>query len=310
MVGAGFAGLYAIHKLKKLGMKVVCLEAAPDVGGTWFWNKYPGARCDVPSLEYSYSFSEELQQEWTWTERFASQTEILDYIRHVAERFDLRRDIIFSTRVTSATFNETQNNWTLVTDTGLSVDARFFIAASGCLSAARTPVIPGVSHFRGTVYHSGQWPEAPARLEDQRIGVVGTGSSGIQVIPQIAKQALQLNVFQRTANFSIPARNTPLSHEDQQAFKQAYPAHRARAREVGTLYEFSDKKAFEVTDQEREREYERRWNKGGVNFVHAFTDLMVNKAANDTVADFVRERIRRVVHDPVVAQALCPKDHP
>ena len=310
VIGAGFAGLYSLHLLRGMGWKVRVLEAAADVGGVWYWNRYPGARCDVESLQYSYSFSSALQQEWKWSEKYASQTEILRYLQHVAQRFDLRPDIQFNTRVQAMRFDEQLEHWQVHTEQGEVYVARFCVMATGALSMPRLPDVPGISCFKGPVYHTGHWPHEGVDFTGLRVGVIGTGSSGIQAIPQIAKQALQLNVFQRTANFSIPARNSPLSHEDQQAFKQDYPAHRARAREVGTLYEFSDKKAFDVTDQEREREYERRWNKGGVNFVHAFTDLMVNKAANDTVADFVRERIRRVVQDPAVAQALCPKDHP
>ena len=313
VVGAGFAGLYAIHKLKKLGLKVVCLEAAPDVGGTWFWNKYPGARCDVPSLEYSYSFSEELQQEWTWTERFASQTEILDYIRHVAARFDLRRDIIFSTRVMSATFNETQNNWTLVTDTGLSVDARFFIAASGCLSAARTPVIPGVRNFRGTVYHSGQWPEAPARLEDLRIGVVGTGSSGIQIIPELARVARQLFVFQRTPNFSVPARNRPLQKQEQALFKRYYQQNRARASESndGMLgMGAPTQSTLSVEESARTRTYNARWEHGGAAaLLTPYNDLLTDRTANETLGEFVRGKIQAIVRNPALAEKLSPRDH-
>ena len=222
IVGAGFAGLYAIHRLRSLGLKVLCIEAAPDVGGTWFWNKYPGARCDVPSLEYSYSFSEELQQEWIWSERFASQPEILSYIRHVVERFGLRQDIIFSTRVTSAVFKEAGKSWTLATDTSLIVEASFFIAASGCLSSARTPDISGISNFLGPVFHSGQWPEKPVRFDDLRVGVIGTGSSGIQIIPEVARVARQVVVFQRTPNFSVPSRNRPLQKQEQASFKRQY----------------------------------------------------------------------------------------
>jgi cyclohexanone monooxygenase len=313
VVGAGFAGLYAVHKLKNLGLKVVCLEAAPDVGGTWFWNKYPGARCDVPSLEYSYSFSEELQQEWTWTERFASQPEILAYIRHVAQRFDLRRDIVFSTRVTSATFDETQKNWTLTTDTGLRVDARFFIAASGCLSAARTPDIPGVMNFRGPIYHSGQWPEAPARFEDLRVGVVGTGSSGIQIIPELARVALQLFVFQRTPNFSVPARNRPLQRQEQALFKRHYPQNRKRASESndGMLGLGAPTEPTPSVDElARTRTYNARWEHGGAAAVLTpYTDLLTDRTANETLGEFVRGKIRAIVRNPAIAEKLVPTDH-
>ena len=310
VIGAGFAGLYALHKLRAMGMTAVALEAAEDVGGVWWWNRYPGARCDVESLQYSYSFDTQLEQEWPWTERYATQPEILRYIQHVAQRFDLRRDIRFNTRVTSALFDDTCDQWSLHTDQGEVFKGRYCIMATGALSVPRLPAIAGIQDFKGPVYHTGAWPHEPVDFTGKRVGVIGTGSSGIQTIPQIAKQAAQLTVLQRTANFSIPAWNTALSQEDQQAFKDKYRHYRALAREVGTLYEFSDKAAMDVSPEAREAEYERRWNKGGVNFVHAFNDLMVNKASNDTIADFVRERIRRVVKDPVVAESLCPNDHP
>lgn len=310
VIGAGFAGMYALHTLRGMGFSVRVLEAASDVGGVWYWNRYPGARCDVESLQYSYSFSSELEQEWVWTEKYAAQPEILRYLEHVAERFDLRRDIEFNTRVQAMHFDEERALWQVRTEQGQTLEARFCVMATGALSVPRLPDVPGIANFKGEVHHTGQWPHEGVDFTGKRVGVIGTGSSGIQAIPQIARQASQLTVFQRTANFSIPAWNAPLSDEDQQAFKQAYAEHRARAREVGTLYEFSDKAASQVSAEEREREYERRWNKGGVNFVHAFNDLMVNKASNDTIAEFVRERIRRTVKDPAVAQALCPMDHP
>ena len=310
VIGAGFAGLYALHTLRGMGRKVLVLDAAADVGGVWYWNRYPGARCDVESLQYSYSFDEPLEQEWQWSERYAAQPEILRYIQHVAERHDLRRDVCFNTRVASAVFDEDGGFWLLSAEDGRQFAAPHCIMATGALSVPRLPDIPGIAGFKGPVHHTGQWPHAGVDFSGQRVGVIGTGSSGIQVIPQLAQQAAALTVFQRTANFSIPAWNRPLGDEEQQAFKAAYREHRARAREVGTLYEFSDKGAFDVSESEREREFERRWNKGGVNFVHAFNDLSTNKAANDTIAEFVRDRIRRIVKDPVVAESLCPKDHP
>ncbi len=310
VIGAGFAGLYALHTLRGLGYRVTVVDAAADVGGVWYWNRYPGARCDVESLQYSYSFDEQLEQEWQWTERYAGQPEILRYIQHVAERFDLRRSIRFNTRVVSAEFDEVRHLWRLRTQEGLDLEAPYCVMATGALSLPRLPDIPGIESFQGPVHHTGAWPAQGVDLSGLRVGVIGTGSSGIQVIPQLAQHAAHLTVFQRTANFSIPAWNRPLAPQDQAAFKSAYREHRARAREIGTLYEFSDKGAFDVTPMEREREFERRWDKGGVNFVHAFNDLSTNKAANDTIADFVRARIRRIVKDPAVAQSLCPYDHP
>jgi cyclohexanone monooxygenase len=310
IIGAGFAGLHMLHQLRGMGCSARVIEAASDVGGVWYWNRYPGARCDVESLQYSYSFSKELEQEWVWSEKYSAQPEILRYIQHVADRFDLRRDITFGARVVSAGYDEARGLWELRTDTGLAMQAQFCVMATGALSIPRLPDIPGIAQFAGKVHHTGAWPHEGVDFAGQRVGVIGTGSSGIQAIPAIARQARQLVVFQRTANFSIPAWNGPLTEEAQAAWKAEYALHRSRARELGTLYEFSDKAACQVSEDERQREYERRWNKGGVNFVHAFNDLMLDKASNDTIADFVRARIRAIVHDPELAESLCPKDHP
>jgi cyclohexanone monooxygenase len=310
IIGAGFAGLHMLHQLRSRGYKVRVIEAAGDVGGVWYWNRYPGARCDVESLQYSYSFSSELEQQWVWTERYAAQPEILRYIEHVADRFDLRRDISFNTRVLRACFDETQDQWLLDTDTGLHISARFCVMATGALSIPRLPDIPGIDGFKGKVHHTGAWPHEGVDFSGQRVGVIGTGSSGIQAIPAIAAQAAQLVVFQRTANFVIPAHNGPLHDAEQQAWKQDYALHRERARQLGTLYEFSDKAAAQTSASARQAEYERRWQKGGVNFIHAFNDLMVNPQSNETIADFVRAKIRSIVKDPAVAESLCPNDHP
>ncbi len=310
IVGAGFAGLCMLHRLRGLGFSAHVVEAASDVGGVWYWNRYPGARCDVESLQYSYSFSGELEQEWVWTERYASQPEILRYIEHVAQRFDLRRDIRFNARVAAADWNAASARWQLRLEDGGLLSARFCVLATGALSVARLPAIVGIERFTGSVLHTGAWPHDGVDLGGRRVGVVGTGSSGIQAIPAIAAQAKHLTVFQRSANFSIPAWNAPLLPADQAAWKAVYREHRARAREVGTLYEFNDKPASEASPEEREREYQRRWDKGGVNFVHAFNDLMIDRRSNDSIADFVRARIRATVRDPLVAESLCPKDHP
>ena len=310
IIGAGFAGLHLLHRLRGMGFSAKVLEAAADVGGVWYCNRYPGARCDVESLQYSYAFSNELEQQWVWTEKYAGQPKIFRYIRHVAERFDLRRDIAFNTRVQSANFDEKSGQWDLHTDTGLRVTAQFCVMATGALSIPRLPDLPGIASFTGKIYHTGAWPHEGVDFTGLRVGVVGTGSSGIQAIPAIARQAQKLLVFQRTANFSIPAWNAPLTPEVQQAWKARYAEHRKRAREVGTLYEFSDHAAMQVSAEQRQREYQRRWNQGGVNFVHAFNDLMVNKNSNDTIADFVRAKIREIVKNPETAEALCPTDHP
>ena len=310
IVGAGFAGLHMLHQARSMGLSARVLEAAADVGGVWNWNRYPGARCDVESLQYSYSFSSELEQEWVWTEKYAAQPEILRYIQHVADRFDLRRDITFNTRLKAATFDGQTGRWQLRTDTGLKVSAQYCVMATGALSIPRLPDLPGIESFTGPVYHTGVWPHSGVDFAGKRVGVIGTGSSGIQAIPAIARQAKELVVFQRTANFSIPAWNAPLAAEAQQAWKAAYRQHRSRARELGTLYEFSDRAAGQATAQERAVEYERRWTLGGVNFVHSFNDLMLDKTSNDTIADFVRAKIKAIVKNSETAESLCPKDHP
>lgn len=310
VIGAGFAGLYALKRLRDLGYSVLVCEAGSDVGGVWYWNRYPGARCDVESLQYSYSFSKELEQEWEWSERYASQPEILRYLNHVADRFELRRDIRFQTRVESAIYDESHGGWTLSLNGNQTTKASFCVMASGGLSVPRLPDIPGIDHFAGKIYHTGQWPHEPVDFTGIRVGVIGTGSSGIQVIPKVAAQASKLVVFQRTANFSVPARNAPLSPEVQRAWKAIYHEYRARARQVGTIYEVSEKRTFEVTEEERQREYQRRWDKGGVNVIQSFRDVMVDKSANDVIADFVRARIRATVKDTSTAEALCPVGYP
>jgi cyclohexanone monooxygenase len=312
VVGAGFAGLYMLYRLRQLGMTARAFEAGAGVGGTWYWNRYPGARCDVESLQYSYSFSEELQQEWEWTERYPAQAEILRYIEHAAERFDLKRDIQFKTRVATAAFDEAEKLWRVETDKGDRVSARFCIMATGALSAAKKPEMPGLEDFQGRWYHTGSWPHEPVDFTGQQVAVIGTGSSGIQTIPVVAQQAAQLYVFQRTPNFSIPAWNEPLTPEKQAAWKANYPEHRARARDTrsGILYEYSQRGTFDVEEAERQAEYERRWGRGGANYTHAFNDIFVKPEANEAAADYVRGRIRTIVQDPEVAEALVPKDHP
>jgi cation diffusion facilitator CzcD-associated flavoprotein CzcO len=313
VVGAGFGGLYALHRLRGLGLSVQVYEAGSGVGGTWFWNRYPGARCDVESLEYSYSFSPELEQEWDWSERYAPQPEILRYINHVADRFDLRRDIQFDTRVTAAAFDETSGLWRITTDRGDDVSARFCVMATGCLSAVSTPDIEGLSSFRGNWYHTGQWPHEGVDFSGQRVGVVGTGSSGIQSIPVIAQQASHVVVFQRTPNFSLPARNEPLAPESQAEAKAGYPALRDAARSSFSAIAVSapTELALEVEPEERQRRYEAAWARGGLmSMTTTFRDLIVDEAANDTAAEFIRSKIGEIVGDPDVARTLMPTDHP
>ena len=311
VVGAGFAGLYMLHRLRLQGMRVRVFEAGDGVGGTWFWNCYPGARCDVESMQYSYSFSEEIQQAWVWSERYPRQEEILKYINHVADHLNLRTDIQFNTQVIGGQFQPNSTTWSVQTSDGQSHTARFLITATGCLSASRVPDMPGLDGFKGEWFHTGQWPKTAVDFKGKRVGVIGTGSSGIQLIPMIAKEAKELVVFQRTPNFSIPAWNRPLSIEEQDAWKASYAEHRQRARNTrsGILYDYSTRATTEVSKQDRDAEYERRWAKGGANFTHAFTDIFTNRESNELAAEFVRNKIRSIVKDPAVADRLTPKDH-
>jgi len=312
VVGAGFAGLYMLHRLRGLGLSARVFEAGDGIGGTWYWNRYPGARCDVESMDYSYSFSEALQQEWQWTERYAAQPEILKYINHVADRFDLRRDVQCSTRVTSAVFDEAAGRWTIETDRGDQVSARFCVMATGCLSSAQAPTFPGLEGFQGRWYHTGRWPHEGVDFTGQRVGVIGTGSSAIQSIPIIAAQAAHLYVFQRTPNYSIPAHNAPLDRDFERRVKAEYGEFRRQAREsrVGFVMERNDVSALAVPREQREGEYEKRWSRGGLGFSATFADLLTSQEANDTAAEFFRAKIRSLVRDPAVADLLTPRDYP
>ncbi|MBH64106.1 MAG: cyclohexanone monooxygenase [Alphaproteobacteria bacterium] len=310
IVGAGFAGLYMLYRMRELGFSSRVFEAGSGVGGTWYWNRYPGARCDVNSMEYSYQFSDDLQQEWEWTERFPTQPEILRYADHVADRFDLRRDIQFNTRVTAASFNDEAGVWIITTDDGAEVSAKFCITAMGCLSEPNFPKFRNIDAFDGPIYHTGRWPHEEVDFTGQRVAVIGTGSSGIQAIPVIAEQAEHLYVFQRTASYSIPARNAPLDPEFVRETKANYAEVRKRVRQTvqGMLTRFNPASALEVTPEERQREYESRWVLGGFGFMAAFADLLSDERANDTAAEFVRGKIRETVKDPDVAEALLPRN--
>ena len=313
VVGAGFAGMYMLHRLRGQGMTARVYEQGSGVGGTWYWNRYPGARCDVESMQYSYSFSDELQQEWDWSERYAPQPEILKYANHVADRFDLRRDIQFDTRVERAEFDEGTNLWSVTVSDGKTVTARYVVLATGCLSNARKPDIKGLDRFRGKVYHTGNWPHEPVDFTGLRVGVIGTGSSSIQSVPVIAEQARHVTVFQRTANFSIPARNARLTEEERQAFRARYPEIRRFAREEarnGIYTELPDRGALDDGDNERRAKYESRWQRGGLTFLSVYNNLALDQAANDTAANFVREKITEIVKDPETAKRLQPNDHP
>jgi cyclohexanone monooxygenase len=299
VVGAGFAGLYMLHRLRGLGLSVRVFEQGGDVGGTWYWNRYPGARCDVESMQYSYSFSDELQQQWDWSERYAPQPEILAYARHVAERFGLREHIQFNTSVERAVFEEGEDRWHVTTSDGKTVAAKFVVLATGCLSNARLPDFKGLSDFKGKVYHTGHWPHQAVDFTGKRVAVIGTGSSAIQSIPVIAQQARHLYVFQRTPNFSIPAQNAALTAEAREAFRRIYPEVRRFAREEARNGIYA-----------RRAKYEQRWAYGGLTFMLAYNNLILDKAANDTAADFVRAKIAEIVKDPETAKRLQPDNHP
>ena len=314
IVGAGVSGLYALHRLRGMGLRVKIFEAGGGVGGTWYWNRYPGCRCDVESLEYSYSFDTDLQQEWEWPERYGTQPEILRYVNHVADRHDLRRDIVFDARVTSAHFDEATRNWVLGTEDGTRHEARFCVMATGNLSTPRVPDIKGIENFAGNWYHTGLWPHDGVDFSGLRVGIVGTGSSGVQSIPIIAAQAGHLHVFQRTPQFSLPARNMPMDPEKGSRHKSEYDERRLAAHDTPfgiSGYPPPTHSALEVSAEERRTAYESKWAEGGsISFLYTYKDLLVNKEANDTASDFVRERIRRIVKDPETAEKLIPHDHP
>jgi cyclohexanone monooxygenase len=310
IVGAGFAGLYMLHRLRQMGLSARVFEAGSGIGGTWFWNRYPGARCDVPSMEYSYQFSKELEQDWDWTERYATQPEILRYINHVADRFSLRGDIELETRVESARFDDSQGLWLIRTGDGREISARFCVMATGCLSSANLPAIPGLESFSGSTYHTGRWPHEPVNFAGQRVGVIGTGSSAIQSIPLIAAQARELYVFQRTPNYSVPAHNRPLGQDERAEIKANYPALRAignTEHPFGFAHRMREDLAGAAAPEDRQRRYEDYWERGGLQFLGAFADLMLDEDANATAAEFLRKKIREIVRDPAVAETLTPR---
>jgi cation diffusion facilitator CzcD-associated flavoprotein CzcO len=312
VVGAGFGGLYALHKLRSQGLSVRVFEAAPDVGGTWYFNRYPGARCDVESVDYCYSFSADLQQEWTWTEKYATQAEILRYVNWVADKLDLRTGITFNARVTSAVLDEDTLRWTVTTDAGEVIDTRFCVMATGPLSAAMTPNFDGLDTFAGEVHHTAHWPHDGVDFTGKRIAVIGTGSSGIQSIPVIAEQAAHLYVFQRTPNYSVPAGNRTLTPEDVADIKANYDERRRLSWRSGggSPHITAAKPTMEHTPEERRAAFERRWQLGGVLFSKTFPDQMIDPTANEEAKKFYVEKIRAIVDDPEVVELLIPDDHP
>lgn len=312
IVGAGFSGLYLLHRFRKLGISTRVFERGGDVGGTWYWNRYPGARCDVESMQYSYSFDEDLQQEWQWSEKFSPQPQILAYANHVADRFDLRKDIDFDVEVTAAHFDEGARRWAVETDSGERVSAQFFIMATGCISTAQIPDLDGFDGYKGRTFHTGNWPHEKVDFTGERIAVIGTGSSGIQAIPVLAQEAAHLTVFQRTPNYSLPSRNVPMTEEYEHSWKDVYPAKRDEMRYSGhgSLKDLNDKPALSVSEEERQSVFEERWKVGGTIFLGSFNDILTSQEANDTAAEFVRNQIRRIVKDPVTGELLAPKTYP
>ena len=313
IVGAGFAGLYMLHKLRELGFSARVIEAADGVGGTWYWNRYPGARVDIESLEYAYTFSPIIDDEWSWSERYAAQPELLRYLNFVADRFDLKRDIQFETRVTAAAYDAAASRWTVRTNRGDTISARFCVMATGCLSVVKEPDFNGADSFKGKTYHTGRWPHEGVDFSGQRVGVIGTGSSAIQSIPQIAAQAAHVHVFQRTPNFSVPAHNGPLDPAvvaDWKANKQEY-RHQAKTQGFGIrLLAQREETAVAATPEERQAVYDERWRQGGFAIGGSFSDLIFDKAANDTAAHFIHAKIRGIVKDPAMAEKLLPTGFP
>ena len=308
IIGAGFAGMYMLYCMRKLGLSARIYEAGSGVGGTWYWNRYPGARCDVESIQYSYQFSEELQQEWEWTEKYSPQPDILRYANHVADRFDLRRDIQCNTRVMSAVFNEDSHRWDIQTETGDRISAAFCVMATGCLSSSNTPAFKGIRDYKGNIYHTGKWPHDEVSFNDMTVGVIGTGSSAIQAIPVFASQADHLFVFQRTPNYTVPAHNAALDPEYVRDIKSDYAGLRARAKTKPSGYDLPipPLSAVETSPENRFQTFESKWQNGGVGFMAAFNDLLVDAAANETAAEFVRKKIRETVDDPKIAKLLSP----
>ncbi len=309
VVGAGFAGLAMANRLQELGMSMQGFEAGGDVGGTWYWNRYPGARCDVQSLEYSYRFSEDLQQQWEWTERFAPQPEILKYANHVADRFDLRKNFKFNSTVTSARFDEARKCWVVTTDSGETCTGRFLVSAVGCLSTSNLPKIPGIEKFKGRIIHTGAWPHEGVDLSGKRVGVIGTGSSGVQAIPMIAREAADLTVFQRTASYCVPAQNKPLPKEDADAIKKDYKAFREHCgKQFGAVaLGPGTQSALAVDAAERKRIFDEAWERGGLAFQGAFFDLTFDMKANDLANEYFKDKIASIVKDPETARKLTPK---
>ncbi|WP_276718668.1 flavin-containing monooxygenase [Pseudooceanicola nitratireducens] len=312
VVGQGVGGMYMLHRARKMGLNVKAIETGDNVGGVWYWNKYPGARVDVLSIDYCYSFSEEIMQEWTWSEKFAAQPEILRYFNFVADKLDLRRDVHFETRATAITYDEARALWLVETDRGLRFEVTYLVMATGPLSIPKGIDIKGVERFRGDIHLSGRWPKEPVNFSGKRVGVIGTGSTGIQIVPVVAQDAEQLYVYQRTPSFTLPMHNAPLDQDYVDQVKAHYPKLRAIARNtpIGGVRPISTRPVFSVTPEEAESLMEEAWQRSGLEFLGLFSDVLVDKEANDVVANFVRRKIAETVKDPETAAALTPHDTP
>ena len=311
IVGAGFSGLYMLYKMRKMNLKALIIERASDAGGTWFWNRYPGARCDIESIEYSYSFSDELQQEWNWSNRYSDQSEILDYVNYVVKKFNLKENIVFNTSVKSATFDENLKNWIVETDSK-SYSSKFCVMATGTLSSIKQPNFDGLENFKGDWYVTGEWPHEKLDFTSKKVAIIGTGSSAVQSIPVIAEEAKNLTVFQRSPNYTIPANNRPLTEKELSNAKSSYDQIREKAKytRAGIGYnQFDERKLLDLSSEEIKKELNNRWKMGGQEiFTAGFTDVGVSLEANKIVADFVKSKIREIVKDPNVAKLLSPED--
>lgn len=308
VVGAGFSGLYMLHRLREAGFSTRVIEAADGVGGVWYWNRYPGARCDSESIYYAFTFSEEIWKEWTWSSRFAEQPEILRYLNFVADKLDLRRDIQFNTRVEKAEYDEKNHRWLIHLNDQTVLSAKYFITGIGCLSARNVPKFKGLDSFEGEWYHTGRWPHEEVHFEGKRVGVIGTGSSGVQIIPKIAEKAKHLTVFQRTPQYSTPARNRPLDPEFVQKVKDSYEEYKRITRTtpsgLGVLP--LGESAIKDPPEKRRQMYEKTYTSGGIDFQFTYADLITNAESNETACEFIRSKIREIVKDPEVAEKLMP----
>lgn len=312
VVGAGFGGMYAIHRLRGMGLSIIGVEAGGDVGGVWYWNRYPGARCDLMCVDYSYGFSDEIQQEWTWSEQFAAQPEILAYANFVADKLDLRKHFHFDTRVDSATWDEAAGRWIATTDRGHRIGATYCVMATGPLSIPKDPEFPGLADFKGELLRAAKWPHEPVSFKGKRVGLVGTGSTGIQIVPVVADEAAELHVFQRTPSFTMPMRNSRLEPDYVAELKRNYQAIRAvaRASHLGGVRPVTSRPFFSITPSQRQRVMEDAWSRSGLDFLGMFSDLLTNPEANEQVAEFVRRKIGETVNDPITAEKLKPRGYP